>query len=168
MDYLNLDTGECKENAKIKDFTNFQYKVKGSEELLNKVSDNIFFEYKEFKDFLDEFLIKYKFQIKGINSNLQIGYEENLKKADDYNIGIDLGNCPEIIRTNLTIKQNDKIINKVIDFKINGQKKVKYYLYTTDDLTIPSNLSKCENQNITIVYPPNNYFWYCSTISRIF
>ena len=95
-------------------------------------------------------MIKYKIQIKGINSNLQIGYEENLKKADDSNIGIDLGECPDIIRTSLTIKQNEKIINKVIDFKVNGQKKVKYYLYTTDDLTIPSNLSKCENQKVII------------------
>ena len=48
MDYLNLDTGECKEKVFRKDFVDNAYKVKGGEELLEKVSKNIIFEYVDF------------------------------------------------------------------------------------------------------------------------
>ena len=162
MDYLNLDTGECKSEAKIQDFISFQYKVKGGADLLNTVSDNIFFEYRQFPEVLDEYLTKNKIQIKGIKSNLQIGYSENLKKPDDSNIGIDFGDCPYILRTRVEVKRPEQFDNlyKVIDLEMNGTTIVNYSVHNTYDLTTPVNLSVCENQTVTIVSPPYDYLDY--------
>ena len=73
MDYLNLDTHECEENVTAQKFLNFSYQVKGGFELLNKVSDDIIFELKNFSDFIEEFKKKNKLIIKGIDSKMEIG-----------------------------------------------------------------------------------------------
>jgi len=169
MDYLNLDTGECKEKANLKDFMEFQYRVKGDEELLNNVSNNIFFEYKQFPEFFINFIKEKNIKIEGLNSVLRIGLEENIKKQDDSNVGIDFGDCPQIIRTKYGIKKSNEIIYKVIDLPFKGRRLLadKYYLYDSDNLETPLNLSVCENQKITIVSPPLNYLDYFENIEEV-
>ena len=167
MDYLNLDNGECKEKANSFDFLEFSYKVKGDEELLNKISNDIFFEYKQFPEFFNDFIKEQNIKIEGLNSVLQIGLEENIKKQDDSNIGIDFGDCPKIIRTKYGIKEDNNIIYKVIDFSFEGRRLTKYYLYDTDNLETPLNLSFCENQTVTIVSPPLNYLDYFENVEGI-
>ena len=159
MDYLNLDTGECKEKIFRNDFADNAYKVKGGEELLEEVSNNIIFEYVDFYEFFEEFLRKNKIKIKGINSNLQIGLEDNLKNPDDSDIGVDLGDCPEKLRIKYEIKNADDIIYKVYEITLNGTKIVKWNAYNIEDLEKPLDLSPCQNQKIKILSPPlKNYF----------
>ena len=160
MDYLNLDTRECKEKANTIDFMQYKYKVKGDEELLNKISNNIFFDYKQFPEFFINFIEEQNIKIEGLNSVLKIGLEENIKKQDNSDIGIDFGDCPKIIRTKYEIKENNKIIYKVIDLKYEGRRLTNYKIYNTDNLETPLDLSVCENQTVTIVSPPLNYLDY--------
>ena len=75
--YLNLDIRECKNDVSTNDLIKYQYKIKGGEEALNKVSNEKIFKEKTFDDALIAFLNKNRVTIKGINSNLQIGYAEN-------------------------------------------------------------------------------------------
>ena len=157
MDYLNLVTKECQEEVNYGNLKEFQYKVKGGKDKANEISNNVLFEYKSFPEFFEDYVNRYKIKIKGYNTNIQIGSEENLKNPDDTDIGIDLGDCPDIIRTKFEMKHNNEIIYKVVDFTFNGRKYVDYYLYDTDDLETPLNLSSCENQNITIVSSPQEY-----------
>jgi len=157
MDYLNLNTRECIEKANINNFMEFQYKVKGDEELLNNISNNFFYEYKQFPEFFSNFIKEQNFKIEGLNSVLQIGLEENIKKQDDSNTGYDFGDCPKIIRTKYGIKDDNNIIYKVIDFSFKGKRLTKYYVYDTNNLETPLDLSVCENQTVTIVSPPLNY-----------
>ena len=152
MYYLNLDIGECKENVFRNDFVNNIYKVKGGEELLEKIS-NIIFDYVDFPKFYEEVLKKNKIKIKGINSNLQIGLEEYLKNSNDSDIGIDFGECPEKLRDKYGIKNPDEIIYKVYEITLNGTKIVKWYAYSIDDLENQLDLSPCENQKIKIISP---------------
>jgi len=167
MNYLNLDTGECKEKVDSIDFMKYRYKVKGDEELLNNISNNIFFEYKQFPEFFPNFIKEQNIKIEGLNSVLQIGLEENMKNQNDSNIGIDFGDCPRIIRTKYKIKEDNNIIYKVIDFQYKGRRLTKYYLYDTDNLETPLDLSVCENQTVTIVSPPLNYLDYFENIDGI-
>ena len=133
---------------------------------INNISNNIFFEYKQFPEFITDFIKEQNLKIEGLNSVLQIGLEENIKKQEDSNIGIDFGDCPKIIRTKYEIKEDNKIIYKVIDLPYKGRRLLahKYYLYDTDNLETPLDLSVCENQTVTIVSPPLNFLDYFENI----
>ena len=166
MGYLNLDTRECKDNVNTNDLIKYQYQVKGGEESLNDVSNKIIFKEKNFDDALIDFLNNNRVIIKGINSNLQIGYEENLKNYYKDNIGINLGNCLDVIRLKYGIKNGTNIIYKVIDVNFNGTRYVNYTLYNTDDLRTPLNLTPCENQTVTIINPPLDLSLYANILQQ--
>ena len=145
MDYLNLDTRECKDNVNTNDLIKYQYKVKGGEELLNEVSNKILFETNDFSGTLIDFLNENRIIIKGINSNLYFGYEDNLKDSYKDNIGINLDNCLNVIRAVYGINYGTKIVYKVIEVNLNGIKLVDYSLYDINDLSTSLNLKFCEN-----------------------
>ena len=168
INYLNLDTRECKNDVSTNDLIKYQYKLKGGEEALNKVSNEKIFKEKTFDDALIDFLNKNRVTIKGINSNLQIGYEENLKKYYKDNIGINLGNCLDIIRLKYGIKKGTNIVYKVIDVNFNGTRYVNYSLYNTEDLHTPLNLTPCENQTVTIINPPINLSIYKNILEEYY
>ena len=162
MNYLNLDTKECLEKEKVSpmDFLNFQFKIKGGEESLNKIADEIF-EYIEFDELYQEIKrrneIK-KIKVEGLNAKLLIGTEENLKKQNGEDIGFDNGKCSDIIRFSLGIQNNyNDLIYKVFELHVNGTKIVKYYAYDTNDLKTPLDLTSCEGQTVKIINPPTNY-----------
>ena len=157
MNYLNLDTKECLEKQKVspQDFINFHFKVKGGEDLLKEISDDIF-EYIEFDDLYEEIIKRYKIKIEGKNVKLQIGSEEILKKQVDSDIGIDLGDCPDKIRFNLGQQNNNELIYKVFEITFKGTKIVKYYIYDPNDLETPLDLKECEGQKIKIINPPSH------------
>ena len=69
---MNLDTKECleKEEVSPRDFINFQFKVKGGEELFKQISDDIF-ESIEFDEFYKEMIKRNRKWIEGINSKIQ-------------------------------------------------------------------------------------------------
>ena len=157
MKYLNLDTKECKEEASPQDFLNYQFKLKGNEELLNKVSDEIF-ETVEFDDFFKEAFKRRKIQLEGIDSKLQIGTENNIKKQNGFDIGIDFGNCPDIIRFNYGIQQNEELIYKICELEINGTKIIKKDFYDPNNLKRPLSLEPCEGQKFKIINPPKNNY----------
>ena len=157
MDYLNSNTGECQEKPSLHQLMDFQYKTKGGKDSLNKASNDIIFQYKNFSDYIYEFFTKNKIKIEGLDSNLIIGLKDNLKNPDDTTIGVDLGNCPEIVRIKYGIKSASNIIYKVVDLTFNGTRYVDFDLYNTDDLETPLNKSYCENQTIKIINPPLDF-----------
>ena len=96
-----------------------------------------------------------KIKIEGINSNLQIGSEENLKIQNGSDIGIDFGKCPEKIRFNFGIQNNDNdILYKVFEVTINNTKIIRYKAYETDNLENPIELSLCEGETVKIINSP--------------
>ena len=155
MNYLNLTSKECIENISPKDLIDFQFKVKGGEEKLKEISNEIF-DYIEFNDFYKEILRKRKIKIEGINSNLLIGTENNLKLQQDSDIGIDFGKCPEKLRFSFGIQNNNELVYKVFEVIINGTKIINYDAYDTDNLETPLNFKPCEGEKITIINPPLN------------
>ena len=156
MNYLNLDTGECKENASSYDFINYQYKIRGGENELNEEANKIFFDYKDFPDLLNELLSEKKIKIKGIDSTLLIGYESLLKIADISDISIDFGDCPKRVALNYSEKYGDNVVIKVIDLVFQGTRLVEYHFYDNKNLNKPLDINTCANNNITIVSPPFN------------
>ena len=59
MDYLDLDSNECK-NISDREllYSNYKVKEKKNEQLMNTISDIVLFEYKEFPEFFSEYLKK--------------------------------------------------------------------------------------------------------------
>ena len=165
MDYLNSNTGECQEKPSLHHLMDFQYKVNGGIESLNKASNELIFQYKNFSDYAYEFYSKNKNKIKieGLDSNVLFGPKDNLKNPNDVDIGVDLGDCPEIVRLKYDIKN---IICKVVDLTIDGTKIIDFELYDTDNLETPLNKSYCENQTITIISPPYDYLDYFENIEE--
>ena len=158
MDYLNLVLKECKENISNKELlsSTYQIKEKKNEQLTNKISEIVINEYKESPEFVSEYLKNNTIQVKGNNSNLQFGIEENMKKANYLNIGIDFGNCIENILSNYSINNINDLILKVLELFFNETRIVKYYFYNIKDLNNPLDLLYCKDQIITIFSPPIN------------
>ena len=158
MDYLNLNTSECKENANPEDFINYQYKIKGGEDELNKIADIIFKTYQDIPEFLDDILSKKKIKIKGINSTLQIGYADFLKANDIKDVSIDFGDCPQRITFNITSVDNKefKPTIKVVDLVVNNTRLIHYDFYDSKDFMKPLDITPCKNEIITIVSPNLN------------
>ena len=69
--------------------------MKGDGKLLNQISDDLF-QAKEFSEALSYYLTTNKIKIKGINSNLQMGYEDQFINYDDDYICVNLDNCLDV------------------------------------------------------------------------
>ena len=143
MIYLNLDTGECRQNITIEEAARNRYQIKGGKEELNEFSKN--FVNRTFLEVFFQYLNKGNFTLKGQESYLQITQLTKLKE-------IDFGDCPFILRTQYKVHNLNDIYVKMIEFEVDRNRMIKYSFI--NNLNEPLNANACENQTITIVSNP--------------
>ena len=157
--YLNLETKECEQIYDIRNLLFGKYEINGNEEVLNKISDEIFEEFKKFPYLINEVLDIRNITLKGINSTIQIGkiseinafnYSNNLEYKTQNTIStIDFGNCPQILRAKFEMKETVNMLFKNLYFDVVSYgDQARSYLYREDDLEKPLDLTSCEGQNI--------------------
>ena len=152
MKYLNIDTRECKNNVNNIELLTGKYKMNVNAEELNKKSDDLIKELIN-NNLINEFLNQKNIELYGNETNIQIGIV-NSTKINVSNFGIvDLGECPEILRLNLSINEPEKLLYKFIDFKNYGDSNtIKYNYYRSSDSNNPLNTSSiCKNQTIKYI-----------------
>ena len=157
MIYLNLDTGECRQNVTIEDTIRNRYKIKGGKEELDQFSQqlNSSFVNKTWMEAFFDYLSKFKFEIEGQNSKMKIAKLNNFTD-------VDFGECPYILRTQFKI--ND-IYVKYVEFEMSDRKHINYQFI--DNMYQPLNSSACENQKVTIIeHPPKESLYYFKNIER--
>lgn len=160
MIYLNLITGECQKNVSNSEIIRGKYQINLSSEKLEKKSEEIMKDIVNDTELLN-YIEKNDIKMYGIDSEIQMGKLLQIIKTDSKTI--DIGECPEILRLNLSIKEPEKFLYKIIDFKTVRNSKtneLNYKFYRTSDLDNPINDSICQNQNIKYVSPLEDYFKY--------
>ena len=137
MKYLNLETGECRQNVTIEETLYNRYQIKGGKEELNQFSQNII--NRTWPEAFFEYLMKNNYVLKGQDSNLQIGKVENLTD-------IDFGECPYILRT----QYQTNVLVRFIEVEIRGKNKISYTFLDGNDMLKPLDSSSCQNQKISV------------------
>ena len=159
--FLNLDTKECESKPSNQKLITGNYQIRGGENVLNEISNNILIETKNFPEFFEEFFLENSVRLKGLNVTVKIGSNKILNNKSDSDVKLNLGECPEILRINYSIKENeDNFLYKILELRINGTRLVKYDIYDNNNLENPLDLSPCKNTNITYIIPinPEDYF----------
>ena len=154
MNFLNLDTGECRQNVTAEEALYNRYQIKGRKEELDEFSQN--FVNRTWSDAFFEYLMRNNFVLEGENSNLRISKVENLT-------GIDFGECPFILRA----QYKTDVMAKVIEFEFKGKRIVNYTFLDANNMLKPLNSSACENQRITILsQPPYETLYYFQDVIK--
>ena len=151
MIYLNLDTGECRQNITIEDTLNNRYQIKGQKMELNKNSQK--FVFITWLEAFHEILSRNNYTLEEKNSNMRIVPLENFNNLNQSSVGNDLEECPYILRTKYTINDLKVKVIKVIEIEM-GKHNHKYSIYDTDNLFLPSGSSACENKTVYILSKP--------------
>ena len=157
--YLNLETGECRDDVSNEDLIRGKYLLDLNNTELDEKSNDIMMLLKDHIDLMNEILISRNIEIMGTESNIQIGLFFNT--SNEYYRKIDFGNCPEILRLHLNISQPEELMFKIIDFKtIRYGNKIEYEFYRTSDIYNPLNTQDCENQTIKYILPSDDFLEY--------
>ena len=123
-----MDTKECETKPSNQKLITGNYQIRGGENVLNEISNNILIETKNFPEFFEEFFLENSVRLKGLNVTVKIGSNQILNNKSDSDVKLNFGECPEILRINYSIKENeDNFLYKILELRINGTRLVKYF-----------------------------------------
>ena len=165
MNYLNLDTGECGQNATIEDTLNNRYQLKGKEKELNKYSPK--FVLTTWSEAFFEILSRNNYVLEEKDSEIRIVPSENFNNFNQSSEDNDFEECPYLLRTKYKMKIKNNLVVKVIEFELMGKHHFNYHIYDTDNLFEPVTSSVCENKTVYVLSkPPLGFLYFLKAIKE--